>query len=109
MPPHPHCARPQPQIGPGPAQVEGAGSTDQAQAQNYGAAASRSPEPPAVAIVSNHCGWSDILVHMARSFPSFVARADTTQLTMIGLIRCGTLRLQRGAVAAVLALRHTAS
>ena len=40
-----------------------------------------------MAIVSNHCGWTDILVHMARSFPSFVARADTVRLTMIGLIR----------------------
>ena len=62
--------------------------TNHREATDLGAAAGSAPESPAVAIVSNHCGWTDILVHMARSFPSFVARADTTQLTMIGLIRC---------------------
>lgn len=61
--------------------------TNHREATDLGAAAGSAPESPAVAIVSNHCGWTDILVHMARSFPSFVARADTIQLTMIGLIR----------------------
>ena len=39
------------------------------------------------AIVSNHCGWTDILVHMARYFPSFVARQGTQNLLWVGLIR----------------------
>ena len=38
-------------------------------------------------IVSNHCSWADILVHMSRSFPSFVARASTKNLLWVGLIR----------------------
>ena len=38
-------------------------------------------------IVSNHCSWADILVHMSRSFPSFVARASTKELLWVGLIR----------------------
>lgn len=42
---------------------------------------------PPVVIVSNHCGWSDILVHMSRSFPAFVARDSTKTLPLIGLIR----------------------
>lgn len=37
-------------------------------------------------IVSNHCSWADILVHMSRSFPSFVARASTKNLLWVGLI-----------------------
>jgi len=39
-----------------------------------------------VAIVSNHCSWLDILVHMARFFPAFVARDSTKETPMIGLI-----------------------
>ena len=42
---------------------------------------------PAVGIVSNHVGWSDILLHMAKYFPSFVARKETQDLSMVGLIR----------------------
>ncbi len=38
-------------------------------------------------IVSNHCSWADILVHMSRSFPSFVARDSTKNLLWVGLIR----------------------
>ena len=38
-------------------------------------------------IVSNHSSWADILVHMSRSFPSFVARASTKNLLWVGLIR----------------------
>lgn len=38
-------------------------------------------------IVSNHCSWADILVHMSRAFPSFVARASTKNLLWVGLIR----------------------
>lgn len=39
------------------------------------------------AIVSNHCSWADILVHMSRSFPAFVAREQTKSMPLIGLIR----------------------
>jgi len=38
-------------------------------------------------IVSNHCGWADILVHMSHSFPSFVARDATERTPIIGSIR----------------------
>ena len=41
----------------------------------------------AAAIVSNHCSWADILVHMSHSFPSFVARKGTDALPLIGFIR----------------------
>jgi hypothetical protein len=40
-----------------------------------------------VALVSNHVGWADILVHMARFFPAFVAREGTQNLRFVGLIR----------------------
>ncbi|KIY98806.1 lysophosphatidylcholine acyltransferase/ lyso-PAF acetyltransferase [Monoraphidium neglectum] len=39
-----------------------------------------------VAIVSNHIGWADILIHMSRNLPSFVARDGTQDIRMIGLI-----------------------
>ena len=45
------------------------------------------PQPHAAGIVSNHCSWADILVHMAHSFPSFVARSGTDSLPFIGFIR----------------------
>lgn len=45
------------------------------------------PAVAAVAVVSNHCGWADILIHMARYFPAFVARDGTQNLLMVGLIR----------------------
>lgn len=38
-------------------------------------------------IVSNHCAWSDILVHMSRYFPAFVARDKTETTPVIGPIR----------------------
>lgn len=41
----------------------------------------------AAAIVSNHCSWADILIHMSHSFPSFVARKGTDTLPLIGFIR----------------------
>lgn len=44
-------------------------------------------QPRAAGIVSNHCSWADILVHMTRSFPSFVARSGTESLPFIGFIR----------------------
>lgn len=44
------------------------------------------PAPAPVAIVSNHCSWVDILVHMSRSFPSFVARDATRRTPFIGSI-----------------------
>lgn len=37
-------------------------------------------------IVSNHLSWADILIHMNRSFPSFVARSGTERLPLIGII-----------------------
>jgi lysophosphatidylcholine acyltransferase/lyso-PAF acetyltransferase len=56
--------------------------------------ASAPPPPPEderpqwqVAIVSNHISWADILVHMSRTLPSFVAREGTQNIRMIGLIR----------------------
>ena len=47
-------------------------------------------------IVSNHCGWSDILVHMSRSFPAFVARDATKSMPLIGLIRWAAVLDRRG-------------
>ena len=41
---------------------------------------------PAAGIVSNHCSHTDILIHMARSFPSFVARGGTESIPLIGFI-----------------------
>lgn len=45
------------------------------------------PDVRPAGIVSNHCSWADILLHMSRSFPSFVARASTKNLPWVGLIR----------------------
>ncbi len=42
----------------------------------------------AAAIVSNHISYLDIIVHCAHSFPSFVARGNTKDLPLVGLIRC---------------------
>lgn len=43
-------------------------------------------QPVAVgAIVSNHIGWADILIHMCMWLPSFVARDDTARLPFIGI------------------------
>ena len=42
---------------------------------------------PAAAIVSNHISYMDIIVHLAHSFPSFVARGNTQDMPLIGLIR----------------------
>lgn len=39
-------------------------------------------------IVSNHCSYTDILLHMADSFPAFVARKSTADLPFVGIIRC---------------------
>lgn len=52
------------------------------------AAICRRREEPVV-IVSNHCSWIDILVHMSHFFPAFVARHGTKNMMLIGLIRCG--------------------
>ncbi|BDA43236.1 Lysophosphatidylcholine acyltransferase 1 [Coccomyxa sp. Obi] len=38
------------------------------------------------AIVSNHISYLDIIVHCAHSFPSFVARGNTKDLPLVGLI-----------------------
>lgn len=37
-------------------------------------------------IVSNHVGWADILIHMERWFPSFVAKSKTKELPFVGII-----------------------
>jgi lysophosphatidylcholine acyltransferase/lyso-PAF acetyltransferase len=42
-----------------------------------------------VALVSNHVSWADILVHMAQSFPSFVAKETIRKLPLVGVIRRG--------------------
>lgn len=47
---------------------------------------STSKAPP-VGIVSNHMSYCDILLHMSHSFPSFVARAQTRNQPIIGIIR----------------------
>ena len=39
------------------------------------------------AVVSNHVSWVDILVHMADSFPSFVAATSARHLPFVGRIR----------------------
>lgn len=41
----------------------------------------------AVGIVSNHCSWCDILLHMNRYFPSFVAKHNTKDMLIVGAIR----------------------
>ena len=43
------------------------------------------------AIVSNHVSWLDILVHMAESFPAFVAAASVRKLPFVGKIRYNAL------------------
>jgi lysophosphatidylcholine acyltransferase/lyso-PAF acetyltransferase len=43
--------------------------------------------PNAAVIVSNHVSYMDILVHMAHSFPSFVARGNTKDMVLLGIIR----------------------
>ena len=43
----------------------------------------------AAVIVSNHVSYLDILVHMSHSAPSFVARGNTADLPLIGVIRWG--------------------
>lgn len=42
----------------------------------------------AAVIVSNHVSYLDILVHMSHSAPSFVARGNTQDLPLIGVVRC---------------------
>ena len=45
-------------------------------------------QPVAVgAILSNHIGWADILIHMCAWLPAFVARDDTARLPFIGITR----------------------
>lgn len=47
---------------------------------------SPTPAPKVGGVVSNHLSWCDILIHMSRSFPSFVARVGTEKLPFVGLI-----------------------
>lgn len=55
-----------------------------------GGKAARSSGPAegaaAVGIVSNHISWCDILLHMSRSFPAFVARSQTRRMPIVGII-----------------------
>jgi lysophosphatidylcholine acyltransferase/lyso-PAF acetyltransferase len=46
-------------------------------------------EPRAAGLISNHCSWADILIHLAHYWCSFAAREGTEKLLMIGQIRCG--------------------
>ena len=51
----------------------------------------------AAVIVSNHVSYLDILVHMSHSAPSFVARGNTRDLPLLGVVRwrpCMGLRLR---------------
>lgn len=41
----------------------------------------------AAVIVSNHVSYLDILVHMSHSAPSFVARGNTADLPLLGVVR----------------------
>eukprot|EP00798_Chlamydomonas_sp_ICE-L_P021338 gene21338-biopygen30050 len=41
-------------------------------------------ETEAPVIVSNHMGWSDILVHMSRSWPAFVAKEGIDKVPIVG-------------------------
>ncbi len=41
---------------------------------------------PVGAVLSNHIGWSDILIHMSHYLPGFVARRETADLTFIGAV-----------------------
>eukprot|EP00798_Chlamydomonas_sp_ICE-L_P004138 gene4138-biopygen21852 len=43
-------------------------------------------ETEAPVIVSNHMGWSDILVHMSRSWPAFVAKEGIDKVPIVGYI-----------------------
>eukprot|EP00798_Chlamydomonas_sp_ICE-L_P031160 gene31160-biopygen6040 len=43
-------------------------------------------ETEAPVIVSNHMGWSDILVHMSRSRPAFVAKEGIDKVPIVGYI-----------------------
>eukprot|EP00798_Chlamydomonas_sp_ICE-L_P032709 gene32709-3593_t len=42
--------------------------------------------PKPAALVSNHVSWSDIIIHMSDSFPSFVARDGTQNLPIVGFL-----------------------
>eukprot|EP00798_Chlamydomonas_sp_ICE-L_P013063 gene13063-biopygen2929 len=43
-------------------------------------------ETEAPVIVFNHMGWSDILVHMSRSWPAFVAKEGIDKVPIVGYI-----------------------
>jgi 1-acyl-sn-glycerol-3-phosphate acyltransferase len=47
---------------------------------------SAAEDVPPPCVVANHLSWLDILVVMARYFPSFVARDGTQDLPLVGLI-----------------------
>ncbi|KAI8104505.1 hypothetical protein M9434_003060 [Picochlorum sp. BPE23] len=58
--------------------------------------------PQVAGIVSNHCSWCDILVHMSHFFPSFVARSKTEHMKIVGSISksMGCLYVERSKTAA---------
>ena len=47
-----------------------------------------SPPAAAVGMIANHISWCDITIHMAHSFPAFVARSQTASMPLVGIIRC---------------------
>lgn len=47
-------------------------------------------QPEAAAVVSNHCGYVDVAIHMARYFPSYLARRGTEHLVMVGAVARAT-------------------
>jgi 1-acyl-sn-glycerol-3-phosphate acyltransferase len=59
----------------------------QANGSSSSSKGSSSNDVQAVGIVSNHISWCDILLHMSHSFPCFVARAQTRNQPIIGIIR----------------------
>eukprot|EP00798_Chlamydomonas_sp_ICE-L_P010769 gene10769-biopygen10885 len=59
-------------------------------------------ETEAPVIVSNHMGWSDILVHMSRSWPAFVAKEGIDKVPIVGYIS-----QHIGCIYAMLAIKET--
>jgi lysophosphatidylcholine acyltransferase / lyso-PAF acetyltransferase len=74
--------------GTGPTADAGAGhhANGGVNGENGDTTASHSPPLPG-AVVSNHVGYCDILVHMAGGVSSFVARGATKDVPLVGVIR----------------------
>ena len=41
---------------------------------------------PAAGIVSNHCSWADIVIHMSRNWPAFAARDGVQNIPIVGSV-----------------------